>query len=119
MLLKLLNPNDQSNPTSYSPIIKKILNLIALNYDKPITIKFLADELFLSESYIKNLFSSTMHIGLKHYINNLRILKARALIKKGVSPTEVYQQCGFINYSTIFRAYQHFTGKIPSDDILP
>lgn len=118
MLLKLLNPDDQSNPTSYSPVIKKLLNLIALNYDKPITIKFLADELFLSESYIKNLFSATMHTGLKHYINNLRILKAQALIKKGIRPTEVYTQCGFSNYATFFKAYQHFTGKSPSNDIL-
>ncbi len=119
MLLKLLNPDDSSNPTSYSLVIKKLLKLIALHYDKNVTIKFFADELYLSESYIKNLFSKTMHTGLKHYINNLRILKAQALIKKGIRPTEVYTQCGFNNYATFFRAYQHFTGKTPSNDILP
>ncbi len=119
MLLKKLNPDDSSNPTSYSPVIKKLLNLIALHYDKNVTIKFFAEQLYLSESYIKNLFSTTMHTGLKHYINNLRILKAQALIKKGIRPTDVYTQCGFFNYTTFYKAYQHFTGKAPSDDILP
>lgn len=118
MLLKTSDWGHSATTVESNPIIKKLLNLIALNYEKNVPIKFFADQMYLSESYIKNLFSSTMHIGLKHYINNLRILKAQFLIKQGARPSDVYLQCGFESYPTFLRQYKHFTGKNPSEELL-
>ena len=94
-----------------------MIKLIAENLDKNLSPKFFSEQLFLSESYLKHLFSKTMHVGLSHYINNLRVLKAQKLISEGSRPNEIYRQCGFASYTTFYREYKHFTGKSPAKDI--
>ena len=117
VLLKHLD-SEQSTPYSISnPTVLQMIKLIAENLDKDLPAKFFAEKLFLSESYLKHLFSKTMHVGLNHYINNLRILKARKLIKSGSRPSEIYRQCGFDSYTTFYREYKHFTGKSPAKDL--
>ena len=116
LLLKLyeFTPPD-SFPLSH-PTVTKIMELISANLDKKLDIDFFSSQLFLSPSHIKNLFSKTMHVGLKHYINNMRIMKAQSLLKKGLNPSEIYLLCGFESYTTFYREYKKFTGKIPSQD---
>ena len=116
VLLKHLDV-EQSTPYSTSnPTVLKMIKLIAENLDKNLSAKFFSEQLFLSESYLKHLFSKTMHVGLNHYINNLRILKAQKLIMAGSRPSEIYRQCGFDSYTTFYREYKHFTGKSPAKD---
>ena len=59
-LLKPLNDSDISNIVALNPnpTLKALLNLIHDNYHQNLPIKFYAASLHLSESYIKNLFSS-------------------------------------------------------------
>ena len=118
-LLVLLKHLDFKYSTPYVILnytVLQMLKLISENLDQDLSAKFFAERLFLSESYIKHLFSKTMHIGLNHYINNMRILKARKLLKSGARPNDIYKQCGFDSYSTFYREYKHFTGKSPSKD---
>ena len=103
-------------PLSTNSTIVKILNMIPDHLHENLSAEFFAKRLYLSPSYIKNTFSENMHIGLKHYINNVRILKAEQLIKSGHKPTSVYTKCGFSSYSTFYRDYKHFTGRYPSED---
>lgn len=116
----LLKRLDFGHATPYSisnPTVLQMIKLINENLNQDLSAKFFAERLFLSESHLKHLFSKNMHIGLNHYINNLRILKARKLIKSGSRPTDIFKQCGFDSYSTFYREYKHFTGKTPVQDI--
>jgi AraC-like DNA-binding protein len=115
----LLKHVDFEHATPYSisnPTVLQMIKLISENLDQNLSAKFFAERLFLSESYLKHLFSKTMHVGLNHYINNLRVLKARRLIKAGSRPNDIYRQCGFDSYTTFYREYKHFTGKSPTQD---
>lgn len=118
-LLILLKLSKLQRPDIFpldNPVVTKILEMISTNIDKPLTPDFFAEQLFLSPSYIKNLFSKVMHVGLKHYINNIRILKAQNLLKNGHKPMDIYRQCGFESYTTFYREYKKFAGNIPSHE---
>ncbi len=116
--LLLLKIQSVSAPVRYSfnPTISKILRFVFNNLDTPFKIEDVAKSLNLSASHVKNIFSKHMKVGLKSYINNMRILRAQQLIQSGLKPTAIYLQCGFDSYATFFREYKIFTSKTPSAD---
>ncbi len=118
ILLKQVDLENTSS-TNYiisNPVVLQMIQLISENLSEDLSPDFFAKRLFLSTSYLKHLFCKHMHVGLNHYINNQRILKARSLIKGGSKPTHIFKQCGFDSYSTFYREYKHFIGKTPQQD---
>ena len=63
-------------------------------------------ELILSKSYVQNLFSQNMHIGLKEYIMKKKIYAARTDIKNGMTPIEACEKYAFGDYSGFYRLYK-------------
>lgn len=95
-----------------------ILQYISENFTKEITAEFLAEKFFVSPSWIYHAFSSKVHMSLKKYVNQKRILYAQTLIARHIPITEVCFLCGYDNYSTFYRQYLSFTGTTPLEDKL-
>lgn len=88
------------------PYIDSIIQYIANNLEKPLNADSIAEHFLLSKSYIQNMFSQQMHIGLKKYIMQKKIYAAHADLSRGMHPTEVCEKYTFSDYSVFYRLYR-------------
>lgn len=108
---QLTDANEVSGSTAV-----KILEYCAEHFAEPITLKSIADALFISQSYVSKVFSDKLRYNFREYINSLRINKARELLKDTTLPiSEVMYACGFSNQSSFNRVFQDFCGCTPRD----
>ena len=93
--------------------IEKIINYITDNIEKPLDAEMIAGHFMLSESYVQNMFSRDMHIGLKKYIMQKKIYSAHSDLEKGESATSVCEKYSFGDYSVFYRLYKKHFGVSP------
>lgn len=74
----------------------------------------IAGELFVTESYLYRLFKKELHKSPQKYIKDKRLLAAQSLIQMGELPTEIYERCGFADYTSFYRNYKEYFGYSPS-----
>ena len=86
---------------------------IERNYTEPISNKELADLIHLSEDRFNHLFKECMKVSPLQYINEMRLDKARALLKAGVSATEAAGLVGFSDYNHFGRLFRRKFGYSP------
>ena len=100
-------------PTDSNPLVMKIVGYITAHIQHNINSDVIARELNFSKSYLQNIFSATMDIGLQQYINQKKILAAHYDIQNGVSLNDVAAKYGYRNYSSFYRQYKNFFGHSP------
>ncbi len=93
--------------------IDKIIGYISEHLEEKLDAESIAQHFFLSESYVQNLFSKNMHIGLKKYIAQKKIYAARADMLQGLSPNEACEKYRFGDYSIFYRVYKKTFGDSP------
>lgn len=86
--------------------IDEIIAFIAENLEQPLDADKISQEFLLSKSYVQNLFSQTMHIGLKKYIMQKKIYAAHNDLSLGLRPAEVCEKYAFGDYSVFYRLYR-------------
>ncbi len=69
---------------------------ISLNYQKEISVKSVADSLFISESYLSRLFKNKVGQTFGDYLTYYRIKKACELLKK--PDGKIYEVANYIGY---------------------
>ena len=94
-------------------VVETMLGLIAENLEKPLDADFLAREMMLSKSYVQNIFTQKMHIGLKKFIMQKKIYAAHAELSGGASPMDVCEKYAFGDYSVFYRLYRKTFGVSP------
>ena len=90
-----------------------IIEYVAQHLEEPLDSKKVADEFSFTSSYIQNIFSKEMGIGIKHYINQKKIYAAHRDIQNGLSPSEAADKYGYQNYSSFYRQYIKYFGSSP------
>lgn len=88
------------------PYIDGIIQYISNNLEIELNADIIADHFLLSKSYIQNMFSQNMHIGLKKYIMQKKIYAAHADLSRGLSPIQVCEKYAFGDYSVFYRLYK-------------
>jgi Response regulator containing CheY-like receiver domain and AraC-type DNA-binding domain len=100
--------------SGYSVNIKKAVEYIQKNYMKSISLNDTADFIGVSSSYLSHSFKESCGIGFTEYLNNLRIEKAKRLIKNGnIKLKDIVNEVGFYNYNYFFRVFKEITGMTP------
>lgn len=80
-----------------------------------ITIREVAEYLRLSESYLSRLFKKEMGISFSQYILNLKIDKAKNLLRfSEYSIGEITYYLGFSNESHFIQTFQKRVGETPN-----
>lgn len=95
--------------------IDNIIKYISKNIEQPLNADIISRHFLLSKSYVQNMFSQNMHIGLKEYIMQKKIYSARADITAGMSPIEVCEKYSFGDYSSFYRLYKKTFSKSPRE----
>ncbi|GAB7054529.1 hypothetical protein JCM16163A_12750 [Paenibacillus sp. YK5] len=93
----------------YSPLIRNIMQYIDSHYKENISLKSLGDHFHVSANYISRLFKQEVNRGLFDYINEIRIEKAKELLKDyRYKIYEVAELVGFnsqVHFAIVFHKY--------------
>lgn len=98
----------------YKENMIELLDFINVNIAGNITLEDICSRFHYSKSYICKEFQECMNTSIMQYIRSKKILLAQSLIKSGSRPVDIFEQCGFSDYSTFFRAYKKILGKAPT-----
>lgn len=113
MLNMVLNKDSRTLP--YKKLVVDIINYITKNFNKNITIKTVADDLFISESHLMHLFKEDLGKTFNDYLTNYRIMKAKELLAKGAyRVNEVAYMVGYGDEKYFGQVFKKITGLTPS-----
>lgn len=97
----------------YNQQVQEILSYINQHITEDITVEQLADQFYLSTSYICRIFKATTGTTINKYINARRITIAKSLLSTDLGVSEVCEQCGFNDYSNFLKAFTKAVGISP------
>jgi len=121
-ILVMLNKASRKNTVSeemeesivkYNHQVDEILAYINRNIMNQIKIEELAEQFFLSETYICRIFKAATGTTINKYITGRRISIAKSLLNDGHSVQDTYEQSGFSDYSAFFKAFTKAVGMSP------
>ncbi|WP_196000027.1 helix-turn-helix domain-containing protein [Clostridium sp. 1001271B_151109_B4] len=95
--------------------IKLAIQFITKNFNKNITLKDVADEVFLSQNYLSELFKKETGEGFYEFLSNYRIKRAKELlVTTNLKIYEVAESVGYNDSITFGRAFKKITGVTPN-----
>lgn len=95
--------------------VESILEYINDHIHEPISVQDICEHFYVSKTKLYHLFFEAMKVPIGQYIRNKKIMIAYSLIQKGLKPTQVAEDIGFLDYSTFYRTYVKVVGASPSD----
>lgn len=100
-----------------SPLLSQAIEYIDQNLQKPqLSNSFIANQLHISEVYLRKLFTNTLSVSVKKYIIDKRIEKSKALIREGaLTITDISERCGYSNVYYFSRSFKEKTGLTPTE----
>lgn len=110
--LKHSDPTEESIGTS-NATIDKILEYIDKHITEPLNAEVIAEQCFVSKSWLSHTFKEYLGISLKKYINQKKMLAIEQLIPTGLSITHLTEEYSYNNYTTFYRQYKQYSGKKP------
>ncbi len=91
---------------NYNPLTLKIMQYIAENINKPITLADVSAATFYSAGYCSNVFRKETGRSITNYIIDEKLNKARELIISGVNLKDVSEMLGFSDYNYFSRTFK-------------
>lgn len=88
-----------------SPLIADCIRYVEDNIDKDLSISAISKHLNFSPSTLFHMFKKEMGDSLHRYVVQRRLIYAKSLLDAGKRPTEIYDMCGYTNYSSFYKAY--------------
>jgi len=102
-----------SEAVHYNPQVDEILTYINRNITEAIRIDDLAETFHMSDSYICRIFKAATGTTVNKYITARRISIAKAFLNEGKSVQETFEESGFSDYSSFFKAFTKAVGISP------
>lgn len=106
----LYKPQDKS-----SALASEVVNYINTHYQEKISLEALASKFFMSKYHLSHEFNRVVGTSIYRYIIQKRLLIAKQLLYDNISPTDVYQKCGFGDYANFYRAFKSEYGISPKE----
>lgn len=87
-------------------VVYQVLNYINTHYSEDLTLDFLANQFFISKYHLSREFGRLVGTSVHRYITQRRLIVAKRMLQDGIPSTQVYQHCGFGDYSNFYRAFK-------------
>lgn len=97
----------------YDNQVSEILDYINQNIECNLNLDHLSETFFLSKSYICRIFKESTGTTINRYITARRISIAKSLLSEGMNVKDVYEQCGYRDYSNFLKAFTKSVGVSP------
>ncbi|MDN3014694.1 AraC family transcriptional regulator [Paenibacillus sp. BSR1-1] len=102
----------------HSKVVRKALMYINLNFQEPINLQRIAEEIGFNRSYLAQKFKQEMNISLIDYLHQKRINEAVFLMEQGqLSITDIGLQVGYSSYNYFCKIFKEVKGMTASDFI--
>ena len=111
-LLVLINrlaarPNRETEPRENADsVVYRVLAYINEHYHEDLSLDFLANKFFISKYHLSREFNRLVGTSVYRYIIQKRLVIAKQMMSSGMPTSEVYQHCGFGDYSNFYRAFK-------------
>ena len=121
----------EESVTTPDSTVYYVLGYINEHYSESLTLDDLAGKFFVSKYHLAREFQRLVGTSVHRYIIQKRLVMAKQMLSAGHPSSEVYQQCGFGDYSNFYRAFKaeyqispkEFVRRLQEnayrDDILP
>ena len=97
-----------------SSIVQRAIRYVEANYMRPINVKVIASELYLSESYFSRQFKQTTDMNFIEFLNRYRIESAKALMGHAdLKVTDIADMTGYQSYKYFHHNFVRYTGYQP------
>ncbi len=84
------------------------------HYDQPLSLDLLAEKAFRTPHYLSSIFIQEKGIGINKYIKNVRMEKARELLKNtNMKISDICEQVGYASVSYFCRSFRNEYGVTP------
>lgn len=125
-IIKINSTNTHTEKTQMHTIdvetnakLRLALEYINENYSKEIRMADISDAAYISESYLRRLFSEHYGMSPLQYLDHVRISHACRILKsKDKNISEVAREVGFNNNSTFIANFKKFVGKTPKQWVM-
>lgn len=98
----------------YPEVLLNALQFISRNYQSPITTSGISEAVFVSRSYLNDLFQKYLNCSVYQYVLSLRISKSANLLCDGLSVTETALSVGFQSSSSFASNFKKVYKMSPS-----
>ena len=101
----------------YSEKVERVLNFIENNYARnDLSVTIIAEELSVSEGYLRKVFKDELKITISEYLNNYRLNMAKKILSENnVKISDIYSKVGFTSSQYFSTAFKKFTGLSPKE----
>ena len=96
---------EEVRPTQES-VVYSILSYINEHYSEELSLDDLANRFFISKYHLSREFQRLVGTSVHRYIIQKRLVMAKQMLSEGQPSSEVYQHCGFGDYSNFYRAFK-------------
>ena len=104
----------ESSDEKVNQYISEAKNYMHQHYHEAITLKDIANELYIHESYFSKLFNQEMGVGFNVYLNEIRIEKAKEQLKyTSKHLKDISNEVGFSSHSYFNRVFKQIVGISP------
>ena len=86
--------------------VYSILGYINEHYNENLSLDDLANRFFVSKYHLAREFQRLVGTSVHRYIVQKRLVMAKQMLSAGKPSSEVYQSCGFGDYSNFYRAFR-------------
>ena len=86
--------------------VYNVLSYINEHYNESLSLDDLANRFFISKYHLSREFQRLVGTSVHRYIVQKRLVMAKQMLSAGKPSSEVYQSCGFGDYSNFYRAFR-------------
>lgn len=106
----------QKNHASYSENVMQVIRIIEDHYQKDLTLKEVACQLYLNAMYLGQLFKNETKKSFSQYLNHFRIEKAKQLLAHtDQNINEIALATGYNNTTYFSKQFKKIVGMTPKD----
>ena len=107
LLNRLTLQQRKEEPTAtQDSTVYNVLGYINEHYKENLTLDTLANRFFVSKYHLSREFQRLVGTSVHRYIVQKRLVMAKQMLSTGKPSAEVYQNCGFGDYSNFYRAFK-------------
>jgi len=97
-------------------LVHKVRTVIDQNYDQPITINSLSEQVYLSPNYLRSLFKEKTGMTIHDYMTRIRLGKAKELLADGsLKIQDIAQRVGYESTSYFISLFVKNQGVTPNE----
>ncbi len=101
-----LKHRKEESVTGPDSTVYSVLGYINEHYSENLSLDDLANRFFISKYHLAREFQRLVGTSVHRYIIQKRLVMAKQMLSAGRPSSEVYQHCGFGDYSNFYRAFK-------------